>query len=63
MENADMTWRKSTYSANGGGECIEVANNIRNVMVRDTKQDGMGDARTVLSVPVGAWERFIDSVR
>lgn len=57
-----MTWRKSTYSANGGGECVEVADNARNVLIRDTKEDP-GAARTTLTVTSGAWRAFTGSLR
>jgi hypothetical protein len=31
-------WRKSSYSGNGGGNCVEVARNIPHVVaVRDSK--------------------------
>ena len=32
-----MNWRKSLYSGNGGN-CVEVANAPRTVLVRDTKK-------------------------
>jgi hypothetical protein len=48
-----MTWRKSTYSSNGG-ECVEVASG-EGVMIRDTTdRDGV-----TIVVKAGAWERFI----
>lgn len=57
------TWRKSTYSGANGGECIEVADTVRSVMIRDTKQDNLGDARTVLSVTPDAWTSFLGTLR
>lgn len=51
-------WRKASYSGSGGGNCIEVAGDAWCVMVRDTKQIGLGDARTVLTVAPDAWRKF-----
>lgn len=55
MEDADMSWRTSTRSSNGGGECVEVADTVGRVLVRDTK-DRNG---VTLNVPADAWETFI----
>jgi hypothetical protein len=52
------TWRKSTYSGGNGGDCVEVASD-GGVMVRDTAdRDGME-----LSIPAGAWETFLATLR
>ncbi|MGH3188950.1 MAG: DUF397 domain-containing protein [Streptosporangiaceae bacterium] len=32
-----LNWRKSTHSSGNGGECVEVADHARSVLVRDTK--------------------------
>ncbi len=49
-------WRVSTHTG-GNGNCVEVANAARTVMVRDTKdRDGV-----VLSIPAGAWRAFTDA--
>jgi hypothetical protein len=53
-------WRKSSYSGNGGGNCVEVGAAPRSIAVRDTKQDGAGP---VLRFPPSAWRRFADQVR
>ena len=59
MENKiDLRWRKSSYSGNGGGNCVEVAVGGR-VMVRDS-QDRAG---TVLRFPPAAWRKFADQVK
>jgi hypothetical protein len=55
----DPRWRKSSYSGNGGGSCIEVGN-ADAVLVRDTKQEGRGP---VLRFTPGAWRRFADRVK
>ncbi|WP_063774794.1 DUF397 domain-containing protein [Kitasatospora azatica] len=49
-----MSWRKSTYSNNDGGECIEV-NDAHPGQVRDSK-DPEGP---VLSFPPASWNAFI----
>jgi Domain of unknown function (DUF397) len=58
MEGTDLNWHKSSYSGNGGGECVEVGKADR-VLVRDT-QDRTGP---VLAFSVAAWERFADQVK
>ncbi len=58
MEGTDLNWRKSSYSGNGGGECVEVGRADR-VLVRDT-QDRTGP---VLAFGEAAWERFAAQVK
>ena len=55
-----LRWRKSSYSGNGGGNCVEVAGRGNRVLVRDTKQDGVGPA---LRFSPAAWRRFADRVK
>ena len=55
-----MNWRKSSYSADNGGNCIEVADSGSRVLVRDTKQAGHGP---VLSVSPADWRRLVDRVK
>jgi hypothetical protein len=48
------TWRKSSYSTNGGATCVEVAA-ADVVMVRDTtNRDG-----AVVTVTAAAWSAFL----
>lgn len=56
-------WRKSSYSNAQGGSCIEVADQARSVMIRDTKQEHLGNARTLLSVTPDAWKSFTASLK
>lgn len=43
MERIDeLPWRKSSYSGNGGADCVEAASSDSRVLVRDTKDDGKG---------------------
>ncbi len=52
--NRAIAWRKSSYSGNNGGDCVEVANAAPLIAVRDSKiPDG---AR--LAFGREAWEAF-----
>ncbi|WP_055692464.1 DUF397 domain-containing protein [Streptomyces prasinus] len=53
-------WRKSTYSDGGGGDCLELADNIPGtVPVRDSKNPtGM-----MLLLGASAWATFLDGIR
>jgi len=53
-------WRKSTRSGGNGGNCVEVAGNLPDVVaVRDSKDpDG-----AVLTFSPGAWRAFIARIR
>jgi hypothetical protein len=59
MEDTHLSWRKSSYSGNGGATCIEVADNNSRVLVRDT-QDKTGP---MLRFTPNAWRRLVDQVR
>jgi hypothetical protein len=60
MEAIDSSWRKSSYSGNGGADCVEVGQAPAVVLVRDTKQVGTGP---VLRFTPSAWRRFADKVK
>lgn len=53
-------WRKSSYSNNDGGMCVEVADNLPGIVpVRDSKNpDG-----PALIFPNGSWSAFITSLK
>lgn len=54
-----MTWRKSSYSGDNGGDCIEVATTPTAVPVRDSKDpDG-----PQLTFTTNAWDAFIAAVK
>jgi hypothetical protein len=57
-DKINRRWRTSSYSGNGGGNCVEVAASGR-VLVRDS-QDRAG---SVLRFPPGAWRKFADQVK
>lgn len=59
MEGADLNWRKSSYSGNGGGECVEIGASPGAVVVRDTT-DRTGP---MLWFTPAAWRRFADQVK
>jgi hypothetical protein len=60
MDVDGAAWRKSSYSGNNGGECVEVAAGTRGtVAVRDSKDpDG-----PVLAFSPDWWEAFTRRVR
>ena len=55
-----LNWRKASYSASNGGDCVEVADRAAAVLVRDTTQHGAGP---VLSFPAAAWRALTDQIK
>ena len=55
-----MNWRTSSYSGQGGGNCVEVADRDSVIMVRDTKQHGNGQVHTFTAEH---WRAFVASVK
>ncbi|WP_328687559.1 DUF397 domain-containing protein [Streptomyces caniferus] len=54
------TWRKSSYSDQNGGDCIEVADDAPGIVpVRDSKTPH-GPA---LVFPAAGWASFVDAVK
>ncbi len=53
------TWRKSSYSGSGGGDCAEAASVPGAVLVRDSKDPG----GPLLAFGRRAWEAFIAKIR
>ena len=54
-------WRKSSYSNQDGGNCVEVADDVPGLVpVRDSKQGAQGPA---LVFGASAWSAFVDGVR
>jgi hypothetical protein len=54
-EQAEATWRKSSYSGTGNGDCVEVAFAQERTAVRDSKDD----AGVPLSFTPQAWRAFL----
>jgi hypothetical protein len=52
-------WRKSSYSGNGGGTCVEVGEARRGVLLRDTQHR----SGPVLRFSPAVWRRFADQVK
>jgi hypothetical protein len=60
MNLTKADWHKSSYSGNNGGNCVEVASNLPDVIaVRDSK-DPRGT--TLLFTPEG-WRAFISGTK
>jgi hypothetical protein len=53
-------WRKSSYSNNGGGTCVEAGHIPGAVLIRDTTQHRHGP---VLRVSAETWRTFTTTVR
>jgi Domain of unknown function (DUF397) len=53
-----LTWRKSSFSGNNGGQCVEVAAPDR-VLVRDSKDPH----RAVLEFAPQAWRTFTQQAK
>ncbi|MER5182924.1 DUF397 domain-containing protein [Streptomyces sp. NPDC002896] len=60
IDLSSAPWRKSSYSNGTGGECVEVADGLPDVVpVRDSKvQDG-----PVLLFGAAAWTAFVAGVK
>jgi Domain of unknown function (DUF397) len=59
MERESANWRKSTFSGNNGGQCVEVGNASSGLVVRDTTDR----AGAVLTVSASAWRALLAEVR
>jgi hypothetical protein len=59
MDMNRFTWRKSSYSGNNGGNCVEVAATSKVVAVRDSK-DATGPK---LAFDPDAWRTFAAKVK
>jgi hypothetical protein len=57
--NSAVAWRKSSYSGNNGGDCLEVGNAASLIAVRDSKVPN--GAR--LAFGRAAWEAFAARVK
>jgi hypothetical protein len=59
-QQVDPRWRKSSYSGNGGADCVETGTEPGAVLIRDTTQHGRG---LVLRVSPAEWHRFTASIK
>ncbi len=56
----DAVWRKGSRSNPSGGDCVELALNVRDfVPVRDSKDPG----GPLLVFPSASWAAFVDRVK
>lgn len=55
MDLSRARWRKSSYSANGGGNCIEIARMDSIAAVRDSKNT----TGPTLAFPTSTWHGFL----
>ena len=58
MESTSLTWRKARRSG-ASGNCVELAVDGQEVLVRDSKNPGGGH----LSLRSTAWAQFVRSLR
>lgn len=59
IDLSTITWRRSSYSNQDGGNCVEVAPGLPLVPVRDSKDP----ARGALLFTAPAWAAFVGGVR
>lgn len=52
-------WRKSSYSGDNGGDCVETASGSGAILVRDTTDRDSG----TLAFPASAWQAFTGSLK
>lgn len=60
MEHLNESWRKSSYSGNGGASCVEVGQAHAAVLVRDTKQHSHGQVHRFSAT---AWREFVADIK
>ena len=60
MEGTDLNWRTSSYSGNGGANCVEIGHQPGLLLIRDTKDNGRGP---VLKVTPAQWQRFTTTIK
>ena len=54
-----VTWRKSSYSGNNGGQCVEVGDAANMIAVRDGKDPG----GSVLVFAPDTWAAFAERMK
>jgi hypothetical protein len=58
MQTMSAPWRKSSYSTNGGQNCVEVAGDGA-ILVRDTTDRDGG----TLTFSADAWASFVNGIK
>jgi hypothetical protein len=59
MQTLSAPWRKSSYSANGGQDCVEAASASGAVLIRDTTNRDGG----TLTFPAATWQSFANLLK
>ncbi|MEU6072104.1 MULTISPECIES: DUF397 domain-containing protein [Streptomyces] len=60
MNTTGLIWRKSSYSNNEGGACLEIAPTPTTIHIRDSKHLPTPDAATpTLTVTPATWTAFL----
>ncbi|QNP71348.1 DUF397 domain-containing protein [Streptomyces roseirectus] len=60
IDLSSVSWRKSSYSNNDGGECLEVSDSIPSLVpVRDSKDPSQGS----LLFPADSWAAFVAGIK
>lgn len=54
-----LTWKKSSYSGSGGGDCVETASDAGAILVRDTKNREAGH----IEITADAWAEFTATLK
>lgn len=57
IDNTELNWRKSTFSGNNGGQCVEVAFAPDTVHIRHSKH-----LEPTITIPAGDWPPFLQHV-
>ena len=60
MQTLSAPWRKSSYSGNGGANCVEAGTIPGAILIRDTKDNGRGP---VLRFTPAAFAEFTSRLR
>jgi hypothetical protein len=55
----NLHWRKSSFSGNGGANCVEVADDGENIYVRNSKNPGAA----VTAFTQSEWRAFISGAK
>ncbi|MGD6743756.1 DUF397 domain-containing protein [Streptomyces sp. BH106] len=58
--NANLTWIKSSYSDDQGGNCLEVAATPTHIHIRDSK---LGPQGPTFTTAASAWDAFLAHAR
>jgi hypothetical protein len=53
------SWRVATYTGANGGDCVEVGDANRAILVRDSKDRTSG----TLTFPAATWQSFTNSLK